>query len=242
MKLDMMAFGAHPDDVEIFAGGTLAKMAALGHAVGIVDMTRGEFGSRGTAAGRRREAQAAAAILGVKIRETVGLRDGAIQVAPQARLKIIRLLRKYRPIVVVTHYWEDRHPDHVNTCRLVSEAVHHSGLEKVKTGQKRYRPQTVLHFKLPHHVTPTFVVDVTDYAERRNEAINAHRSQMFNLAGEEPSTYLSQPDFSGHIDNIHSYYGALIGARKGEAFFTQGVLEIEDPVEHFSNPPPYRFR
>jgi len=143
------------------------------------------------------------------------------------------MLRKYRPQVVLTHYWEDRHPDHVNTSRLVEEAVHHSGLTKVKTGQRRHRPTTLLFFKLPPHVIPSFVVDVSDYVEQRNGAIAAYRSQLFDPSSREPSTYLSQPEFLTRVDSIHSYYGTLIGKQKGEAFLTKEALEIQDPVSHF---------
>jgi bacillithiol biosynthesis deacetylase BshB1 len=233
MHLDILAFGAHPDDVELFAGGTLAKMAALGHLTGVADMTRGELGTRGTAGLRRQEALKAAAILQLKVRENLGFTDGEVAVTPEARLKIIRLLRKYRPKVVLTHYWEDRHPDHVATSRLVAEAVHHSGLAKIRTGQRRYRPRTLLFFKLPPHVVPSFVVDVSDHVEQRNAAIAAYRSQLFDPSSSEPSTYLSHPEFLMRVDNIHAYYGTLIGKKKGEAFHLKEVLEIPDPVSHF---------
>jgi bacillithiol biosynthesis deacetylase BshB1 len=232
--LDILAFGAHPDDVELFAGGTMAKMAALGYSTGVVDMTRGELGTRGTPALRKKEARNAAETLGLRIRENLGLADGDVPLTSAARLKVIRVLRKYCPRVVLTHYWDDRHPDHVNTSRLVSEAVHHSGLAKIKTGQKRYRPPTLLFFKLPVNVPPTFIVDISDYIEQRNAAIRAYRSQLFDPTSREPSTALSQPDFLTNIENIHSYHGTLIGKQKGEAFFMKGVLEIRDLVSHFA--------
>ena len=232
--LDILAFGAHPDDVELFAGGTMAKMAALGYSTGVVDMTRGELGTRGTPALRKKEARSAAETLGLKIRENLALADGEVPLTSAARLKVIRVLRKYCPRVVLTHYWDDRHPDHVNTSRLVSEAVHHSGLAKIKTGQKRYRPPTLLFFKLPVNVPPTFIVDISDYINQRNAAIRAYRSQLFDPSSREPSTALSQPDFLTNIENIHSYYGTLIGKQNGEAFFMKGVLEIRDLIDHFA--------
>jgi N-acetylglucosamine malate deacetylase 1 len=234
MQLDILAFGAHPDDVELFAGGTLAKMGALGYSTGIVDMSRGELGTRGTPGLRKAEAAKAAKILGVKIRENLGLADGDIAITSEARLKVIRVLRKYCPKMVLTHYWDDRHPDHVNTSRLVSEAVHHSGLAKIKTGQERYRPATLLFFKLPANLAPSFVVDVSDFAAQRIAAISAHRSQLFDPSSREPSTNLSHPDFLNNVENIHSYYGTLIGKRKGEAFHFKGILEIPDLVGHFN--------
>jgi len=234
MQLDILAFGAHPDDVELFAGGTLAKMAALGHSTGVVDMTRGELGTRGTPAQRKKEAGKAAEILGLKVRENLGLADGHVFVSPESRLKVIRILRKYCPRIVLTHYWDDKHPDHVNTSRLVADAVHHSGLAKIKTGQPRYRPPVLLFFKIPFSLVPSFIVDVSDYIPQRSAAIGAYRSQLFNPESREPSTSLSQPDFLAHVETIHSYYGTLIGKQKGEAFHVKGILEIRDLVTHFS--------
>jgi bacillithiol biosynthesis deacetylase BshB1 len=234
MHLDVLAFGAHPDDVELFAGGTMAKMAALGHATGVVDMTRGELGTRGTVAVRRQEARRAAGVLGLKVRENLGLADGNVQVTPAARLKVIRVLRKYRPRIVLTHYWDDNHPDHVHTSRLVSEAVHHSGLAKIDTAQERYRPDTLLYFKLPAYVTPDFVVDVSDYSEKRLAAIRCYGSQLFDPSSREPSTKLSHPDFLERVETIHAFYGTLIGKKKGEAFHHKGILEIPDLVRHFA--------
>ncbi len=235
MQLDILAFGAHPDDVELFAGGTLAKMAALGYATGVVDMTRGELGTRGTPSRRRQEAGKAAEILGLKIRDNAGLEDGNVAVTPETRLKVIRILRKYRPKIVLTHYWDDKHPDHIHTSRLVAEAVHHSGLAKVKTGQARYRPPVLLYFKLPRQLAPSFVVDVSDYIEQRRAAINAYSSQLFDPASREPMTRLSQPDFLFQVESVHSYYGSLIGTRVAEAFHIKEVLEIQDLVNHFAN-------
>ena len=234
MNIDILAFGAHPDDVELHAGGTLAKMAALGYAVGVVDLTRGELGTRGTPAIRTKEARAAAAIMGLKFRENLRLPDGNVTVTPAARLKVIRVLRKYRPKIVLTHYREDLHPDHVHASRLITEAVHHSGLAKIETGQERYRPPVILYFKLPLGMTPSFVIDVSDYADHRNAAIAAHRSQFYIAGDKGRQTTLSRPDFFMHVENIHSYYGTLIGKSKGEAFYFNGTLEIKDPIVHFS--------
>ncbi len=233
MSIDLIAFGAHPDDVELFAGGTLAKMAALGHSTAIVDMTKGELGTRGTVARRTKEARKAAQILGVQERVNLGFKDGNVRVTAAARLKVIRILRKYRPRVVLTHYWDDSHPDHVNTSRLVSEAVHHSGLAKIDTGQRRFRPQTILYFKLPLHIPPSFVVDISNYAVQRRDAIQAHSSQLFDPKSSEPSTKLSHPDFLSRIESIHRFYGTLIGRTMGEAFHFKGALEVKDLLRHF---------
>ena len=233
MNLDIIAFGAHPDDVELCAGGTLAKMSALGYAVGVVDLTRGELGTRGTPAVRANEARAAADILGLSVRENLRFADGGITVTPSVRLKVIRVLRKYRPKIVMAHYWDDPHPDHVHASRLITEAVHHSGLAKIETGQERHRPNAVLYFKLPLSMTPSFVVDISDYADQRSAAIAAHRSQLYDPDGGGLQTILSRPDFLTHVENLHSYYGTLIGKSKGEAFYYKGMLAINDPIAHF---------
>jgi bacillithiol biosynthesis deacetylase BshB1 len=231
--LDLLAFGAHPDDVELFAGGTIAKMGSLGYATGIIDMTRGEMGTRGSPAQRAREAAEAGKILGVQLRENLGLKDSKVQVTMGARLKVIRALRKYRPTVLLVHHWVDRHPDHVNTSRIVTEAAHNAGLAKIKTGQRRFRPATIMYFMIPANESPSLVVDVSDFAEPRRAAIRTYRSQLFNPKSKDPETYLSRRDFFEHVENIHCYYGTLIGRAVGEAFLVQQTLEIGDPVEFF---------
>ncbi len=241
MPLDILAFGAHPDDVELHIGGTLAKMAAAGYEVGVVDLTRGELGTRGTAAIRAREAKKAAAILGLRVRENLGLPDGGVSVTAAARLKVIRALRKYRPMMVLAPHWDEAHPDHANAGRLVAEAAHHAGLAKIRTGQERFRPKAILYFMLPPYVRPTFIVDVSAHIEQREQAINAHRSQLFD-ARREPDTYLSQPDFLYRVNAVVSYYGTLIGRAKGEAFFMKVPPEIPDLGEFFRQQGPRRLR
>jgi bacillithiol biosynthesis deacetylase BshB1 len=242
MKLDILAFGAHPDDVELFAGGTLAKMASLGYATGIIDMTRGELGSRGSASIRDEEAKKAKEILKVRLRHNLGFPDGKLDASPGKRLKIIRILRAYRPDVVLVHYWDDRHPDHVNTSRLVAEAAHHAGLAKIRTGQERFRPKAILYYKMPHSVTPSLIVDISDQAKTKMAAIGAYKSQLFDPSSFEPTTYLSKPDFLHGVDALHSYYGNLIGCSRGEAFFTRGVVEISDPIGFFRQQQSTQFR
>jgi bacillithiol biosynthesis deacetylase BshB1 len=232
MELDILAFGAHPDDVELHIGGTLAKMAVLGYAVGVVDLTRGELGTRGTPAIRAREAKKAAGILGLKTRENLGIPDGEVLVTPEARLKVIQALRKHRPMMVLAPHWDEAHPDHANAGRLVAEASHHAGLAKIKTGQEKYRPKAILYYMLPPYVRPTFIVDISGQIKQREAAIRAHRSQLFD-PGREPDTYLSQPDFLYRVDSVVSYYGTLIGRAKGEAFFMKMPPEIPDLVDFF---------
>ena len=242
MNTEVLAFGAHPDDVELYAAGTLAKLASQGYSTGIVDMTRGEMGSRGTVSIRSREARDAARLLGVRSRVNLRLPDGDVRPTQEARLKVIRVLRKYRPQLVLVHHWDDRHPDHVNTSRLVTEACHHAGLARIKTGQERFRPNLILYYMLPAHSTPTLIVDVTDFIDVRRRAIDAYRSQLHNPGNQEPVTYLSRPDFLTHVENIHSFYGTLIGRAKGEAFYMRGVPEVQDLLAFALSQSDNRFR
>jgi N-acetylglucosamine malate deacetylase 1 len=241
MPLDILAFGAHPDDVELHVGGTLAKMAAHGYAVGVIDLTRGELGTRGTPAIRAREARKAAGILGLKVRENLGLPDGGVQVTPAARLRVIRALRKHRPMTVLAPHWDEAHPDHANAGRLVAEAAHHAGLAKIRTGRERFRPKAILYYMLPPYVRPTFIIDISAQIEQREAAIRAHQSQLFD-PGREPDTYLSQPTFLNHVNAVVSYYGTLIGRAKGEAFFMKVPPEIPDLVDFFRQQGPRRLR
>ena len=241
MPLDILAFGAHPDDVELHIGGTLAKMAATGYEVGVVDLTRGELGTRGTPVIRSREAKKAAGILGLKVRENLGLPDGGVLVTPESRLKVIRALRKHRPMMVLAPHWEEAHPDHANAGRLVAEAAHHAGLAKIKTGQDHFRPKAILYYMLPPYERPTFIVDVSAHIEQREQAIRAHQSQLFDPQ-RAPDTYLSQPDFLYRVDAVVSYYGTLIGRAKGEAFLVKVPPEIPDLVDFFRRQGPRRLR
>jgi N-acetylglucosamine malate deacetylase 1 len=230
MTLDILAFGAHPDDVELHIGGTLAKMAANGYAVGVVDLTRGELGTRGTAAVRATEAKKAAKILKLTVRDNLGLPDGGVAVTPESRLKVIRALRKHRPMIVLAPHWDEAHPDHANAGKLVAEAAHHAGLAKIRTGQERFRPKAILYYMLPPYVRPTFIVDVSSHVKQREAAIRAHQSQLFD-PGKEPDTYLSQPEFLQRVDAVVSYFGTIIGRSKGEAFLMKVPPEMPDLVD-----------
>jgi len=241
MPLDILAFGAHPDDVELHIGGTLAKMAAGGYAVGVVDLTRGELGTRGTPAIRAREAREAARILGLRVRENLGLPDGGVVVSAETRLKVIRALRKHQPMLVLAPHWEEAHPDHANAGQLVAEASHHAGLAKIRTGQDKFRPKAILYYMLPPFVRPAFIVDISAHIQQRKAAIEAHRSQLFDPM-RKPDTYLSQPDFLDRVDAVVAYYGTIIGRARGEAFFMKVPPEIPDLVDFFRRQGPRRLR
>jgi len=162
VRLDALAVGAHPDDVELACGGTLLKLVALGYRVGVLDMTRGEMGTRGTAEIRAREAQAASREMKLTLRDNLELPDGHIWLTEESRVKMARKIRLYRPRVIFTHYWEDPHPDHVHTCQIVREAAHVAGLAKydADAGQERFRPHTVAHLMFPGNVAPNCVIDI----------------------------------------------------------------------------------
>jgi N-acetylglucosamine malate deacetylase 1 len=235
-NLDVLAFGAHPDDIELAMGGTLAKMASLGYKAGVIDMVRGELGSRGTPAQRLREAQCAARVLQLTARENLKLKDGEIFDNQASRLKVISAIRKYRPALVFTHHWDDNHPDHVYTSRLVTECCYLSGLAKIKTAHERYRPKNLFYFKLPFNVTPSFVVDISDFFKQKMEAVGCYKSQLHDPNSHEPQTYLSVPDFLPRVESVYRYYGTLIRTGYAEAFYSRQALQVDDPMVFLASP------
>jgi bacillithiol biosynthesis deacetylase BshB1 len=231
-QLDILAIGAHPDDVELSMGGTLIKLAAMGYRTGLADMSRGELGTRGTPEIRAQEAAQAARRLGLAVRANLGLPDGHILNDQSARVAVVRVIRQYRPRVVFTHYWEDPHPDHAHTSQIVTEAAHLAGLVKfdAEAGLGRHRPNTVAYFLFPHKVAPSFVVDITQYAAQKLEAIKAYKSQFYDPSSIEPETMLSAESFLRRIEARQRYYGAIIDVEQGEAFYVRQALNVDDPV------------
>jgi N-acetylglucosamine malate deacetylase 1 len=236
VRLDALAVGAHPDDVEFSCGGTLLKLASLGYKVGILDMARGELGTRGTAEIRAQEAQAAARALGLAVRDNLELPDGHMWLNEESRVKMVRKIRLYRPRVIFTHFWEDPHPDHVHTSQIVREASHVAGLAKYdsETGQERFRPQAVAHFMFPRTVAPTFVVDISDFAEAKQKAVACYRSQLYDPSSKEMETALSSEAFLHRLEARQRWFGSLIAVEHAEAFIVREALNIEDPVELLS--------
>ncbi|HXG92191.1 MAG TPA: bacillithiol biosynthesis deacetylase BshB1 [Blastocatellia bacterium] len=236
IKLDALAVGAHPDDVEFSCGGTLIKLASLGYRVGVLDMARGELGTRGTAEIRARESEAAAQAMGLTIRDNLELPDGHIWLTEESRVKMVRKIRLYRPKIIFTHYWEDPHPDHVHTCQIVREAAHVAGLAKYdsETGQERFRPQAVVHFMFPRTVAPTFVVDITEHAAQKQRAVACYHSQLYNPNSKEPETALSSEAFLRRLEARQRFFGSLIAVEHAEAFVVREALNVHDPVELLS--------
>ncbi len=235
MQLDILAVGAHPDDVELCCGGTLAKMVKNGHKVGIVDVTQGELGTRGTTGIRRKEAAVAARILGC-VRENLRIPDGGIDVNSANIKKLITVIRKYRPRMIIIPHWHERHPDHVHTHLLCKEAWFYSGLRKISTTlnsarQAPWRPDSYIHYMQWYEFTPSFIVDITDVYELRQKAVRAHKSQFHNPSSKEPVTKLSEESFMDFVETRAKSYGFKIGVTYGEPFYSVESIGIDDPLK-----------
>lgn len=235
MALDALFFGAHPDDVELTSGGLAALLASHGHAVGIVDLTRGEAGSRGTPEERAREAAEAAKLLGVAERMNLGLPDLGLDRSDHVQLRVVAgAIRTHRPRLVVAPHRDDAHPDHIEAAHLVARACYVSGLLRFDASGERHRPARVLFALYRTARPPQLVVDVSAVWERRAAALAAHRSQLDPLATETgggrvaASTYLTHPDFLAEVEARARSFGALIGARYGEGYRVRGPVAIHD--------------
>jgi len=223
MKLDILAVGAHPDDVEMSCGATIAKEISLGKKVGILDLTRGELGTRGSAELRRKEAAKAAEILGVTVRENLELADGFFENNWENQLEVIRILRKYRPEIVLCNAIRDRHIDHGKGSKLVSDACFLGGLRKVETifnGEKQlaWRPKHVYHYIQWIELEPDFVVDVSGFMEKKLEAVFAYKSQFYDASSEEPDTPISSLNTKESLSYRNRNLGRLIGTEYGEGY------------------------
>jgi len=236
MELDALAFGAHADDVELSCGGTLAKLAELGHKTGIVVLTRGEMATRGGVEIRAREFAAAAEILGLAVHEMLDMPDGRIEVSWENRLKIIGVLRAHRPKIVFAPYWVDRHPDHEQTSHLVRHASYLAGLSKLESGAPPFRPRKVIYYQTRFEFTPSFIVDVSGTHERKMKAVRAYESQFYRPgqagSGTE-ETLIGRPEFLDTIEARGRHYGAQVGARYGEPFLVREAIKVADPVGFF---------
>lgn len=231
MKLDILAFGAHPDDVELGCGGTIAKEVSLGKKVGIVDLTQGELGTRGTVELRDKEAKAAAEILGVSIRENLNFRDGFLVNDETHQLKIIEVIRKYKPEIILCNALYDRHIDHGKANKLVSDACFLSGLRKIETFfdgkiQEAFRPKQVFHYIQWKPITPNFYVDISDFIDIKMDAVKAYKSQFYNPEANEPSTPISSKNFLDSITYRAADFGRLTGVDFAEGFTTNDYLLI----------------
>jgi N-acetylglucosamine malate deacetylase 1 len=233
MKLDILVLAAHPDDAELGCGATIAKHVSMGRRVGIIDLTRGELGTRGTPATRAEEAAASAAILGIAVRENLGLPDGFFQNDPESQRTVIRAIRKFQPDIVLANAVIDRHTDHGKGASLIFDSCFLSGLKKIETSengkqQELWRPRAVYHFIQSQLIQPDFVVDVTGYWDIKMQAIQAYKTQFFNPGSAEPETYISKPGFLKMIEARGIEFGHAIGTTYGEGFTTRRYLGVQD--------------
>jgi bacillithiol biosynthesis deacetylase BshB1 len=233
MKLDILAFGAHPDDVELSCAATIAKEISLGKKVGIIDLTRGELGTRGSAELRDIEAANAAKIMGVSVRENLGFADGFFVNDKMHQLEIIKMIRKYKPEIVLCNAVDDRHIDHPKGSKLVSEACFLSGLIKIETkldggNQGKWRPKQVYHYIQWKNSEPDFVVDVTGFMNVKIEAVKAYSSQFFNPNSNELETPITSKNFIDSIGYRANDLGRLIGVEYAEGFNTERYVAVEN--------------
>jgi bacillithiol biosynthesis deacetylase BshB1 len=232
MKLDILAFGAHPDDIELSCGGTIAKEISLGKKVGIVDLTRGELGTRGSASLRDKEAAKASKILGVSVRENLGFADGFFINDKKHQIGIIKMLRKYQPEIVLCNAIDDRHIDHPKGSNLVSDACFLSGLIKIETAldgkqQEKWRPKLVYHYIQWKSIEPDFVVDISGFIDTKNEAILAYSSQFYDPNSKEPESPITSKNFIDSVNYRARDLGRLIGVDYAEGFNTERYVAVE---------------
>jgi bacillithiol biosynthesis deacetylase BshB1 len=231
MKLDILAFGAHPDDVELGCAGTILKEIAMGKTVGIVDLTCGELGTRGSAELRDQEAAAAAQILGVSVRENLRFRDGFFVNDEAHQLEVIKMIRKYQPEIVLCNAIEDRHIDHGKGSQLVSDACFLSGLMKIETkldgqAQQAWRPKVVYHYIQWKDIKPDFVVDITGFTDKKVDSILAYRSQFYDPNSNEPESPITSKNFLESLNYRSRDFGRLVGVDHAEGFTVERYLAV----------------
>lgn len=233
MKLDLLAFGVHPDDIELSCAGTLLVEKKNGKKVGIIDLTQGELGTRGTAASRKEEAEVSSRILEVEVRENLEMADGFFQNDKENQLKIITVLRKYRPEIILCNAPDDRHPDHGRSARLVNDAAFLSGLRKIETMwhgklQEAWKPAYVFNYIQDKYFEPTFLMDISPVIEQKIEAIKAYKTQFFSegFNSDEPQTYISSPEFLNSVINRSAMFGKIIGVKHAEGFISKKLIGI----------------
>ena len=237
-ELDVLAIFSHPDDAELSVSGTLLKLKSLGHRTGVCDMTRGEMGTRGTPEIRAKEALDAARILKLDARLNLEQPDGHVWLTEESRTAMVRVIRTHKPKVILTTHWDDPHPDHAATCRIVREAARLATMKRydIDSGQGAVKIPAIAHSLFSRVVVPSFIVDVSDFVEEKMNAIRAHASQFYSAASVEPSTRISEEGFLGQIEYRMRYFGSLIGVAAGEAFYVREALNVEDPIALLTRP------
>ena len=239
MNLDILVFAAHPDDAELAMGGTISKLTKNNIKVGIIDLTRGELGTRGNPDIRQKEAFKAAIALKISNRENLLIPDGNVSTSVENEKKVIIAIRKYCPKIIFAPYFNDRHPDHVNASKLIKRAMFTSGLQKIKTFVKKveqtpYRPKKLFYYMQTYTFEPSFIVDISDVFDTKMKAVKAYETQFYNPRSSEPETFISTPGFISNIEARAKFYGFKIGKQYGEPFYSEEDIELNlvDLIEH----------
>lgn len=237
-QVDILAVFAHPDDVELAVGGTLLKMKHLGYETGALDVTHGEMGTRGTVDGRTAEAEEAARILKLDVRENLGLPDGHVFPDDESRAKLVRVLRRLKPKVILTHQGGDPHPDHDHIVQLVRESARLASMRRYDEGSgiDKIAVPIVAHSIFSRRLEPSFIVDVSDFLDAKMDAIRAHRSQFYDPNSTEPETRLTDKRFLDELKGRSIYFGSLIGVAAGEPFYVREALNVTDPIDLLTRP------
>ena len=238
MTVDILAIFAHPDDVELGVGGTLLKMKHLGYKTGALDVTQGEMGTRGTVEGRAAEAVEAASILKLDVRENLNLPDGHVFADDESRAKLVRVLRRLKPKLLLTHQENDPHPDHNHIVQLVRESARLASMFRYdeESGSEKIDVPIVAHNIFSRLVAPSFIVDISDFLDEKMAAIRAHSSQFYDPNSKEPETRLSDENFLFQLETRSRFFGSYIGVDAGEPFYVREALNVDDPISLLTRP------
>lgn len=238
LQLDAIAIFSHPDDAELSVAGTLLKLKHQGYRTGVVDMTRGEMGTRGTPELRAAEAEAAANAMKLDVRLNLEQPDGHVWLNEEARTAVVRIIREYQPKILLTTHWDDPHPDHANTARIVREAARLATMLRYDgdAGLPAVKMPALMHSLYSRLVVPSFIVDVSDFVEEKMRAIKTHASQFYSEESKEPVTRISEAGFLEQIEFRMRYFGSMIGVAAGEGFYVREALNVADPVELLTRP------